>query len=62
MRWQSAITAAYSLIVSIVLMPPAMTLWGSYQNKATPRTQRWAAELYEMTEAVHRRHEANKAS
>ena len=28
----AAITIAYSLIVSVVLVPPAMTVWGAYQN------------------------------
>ena len=28
----AAITIAYSLIVSVLLVPPAMTVWGSYQN------------------------------
>ena len=55
----AAITIAYSLIVSIVLVPPAMTLWGAYQNmRLRSKTQRWAEELDEMIEAVHRRHEA----
>ncbi len=55
----AAITIAYSLIVSIVLVPPAMTLWGAYQNmRLRSRTRRWAAELDEAIDAVHRRHEA----
>ena len=28
----AAITIAYSLVVSVLLVPPAMTVWGSYQN------------------------------
>ena len=28
----AAITIAYALIVSTVLVPPAMTIWGAYQN------------------------------
>ena len=28
----AAITIAYSLIVSILVVPPAMTVWGAYQN------------------------------
>ncbi|MDE2940815.1 MAG: MMPL family transporter [Chloroflexota bacterium] len=28
----AAITIAYSLLVSVVLVPPAMTVWGAYQN------------------------------
>ncbi|MDE0170010.1 MAG: MMPL family transporter [bacterium] len=55
----AAITIAYSLIVSIVLVPPAMTVWGSYQNmRLRSRMRRWAAELDETIEAVHRRHGA----
>ncbi len=55
----AAITIAYSLIVSIVLVPPAMTIWGAYQNmRLRSKTQRWAEEMDEMIEAVHRRHEA----
>ena len=28
----AAITIAYSLVVSVLLVPPAMTIWGAYQN------------------------------
>ena len=28
----AAITIAYALLVSILLVPPAMTIWGAYQN------------------------------
>ncbi len=55
----AAITIAYSLIVSIVLVPPAMTLWGAYQNmRLRSRTQRWADELDEAIDAIYRRNEA----
>ena len=54
----AAITIAYSLIVSIVMVPPAMTVWGAYQNmRLRSKMRRWAAELDEAIEAVHRRHE-----
>ena len=53
----AAITIAYSLIVSILLVPPAMTMWGAYQNmRLRSRMRRWAAELDDAIDAVHRRH------
>lgn len=49
----AAITIAYSLIVSLVLVPPAMTIWGSYQNvRLRSRMQRWESELDELDEAL----------
>ena len=54
----AAITIAYSLIVSILVVPPAMTVWGAYQNmRLRSSVQRWPADLDEAIEAVHRRHE-----
>ena len=54
----AAITIAYSLIVSILVVPSAMTFWGAYQNMRLRSTvRRWADELDEEIEAVHRRHE-----
>ena len=54
----AAITIAYSLIVSILVVPPAMTVWGAYQNmKLRSNLRRWADDLDEAIEAVHRRHE-----
>ena len=53
----AAITIVYSLIVSILLVPPAMTVWGAYQNmRLRSSMQRWAEELDEAIDAVHRRH------
>ena len=53
----AAITIAYSLTVSILVVPPAMTVWGAYQNmRLRSRMQRWADELDEQIDAVHRRH------
>ncbi len=54
----AAITIAYSLIVSIIVVPAAMTFWGAYQNmKLRSSVRRWAEELDLEIEAVHRRHE-----
>ena len=51
----AAITIAYSLIVSILVVPPLMTMWGAYQNmRLRSNVRRWAAELDEAIEAVHR--------
>jgi len=53
----AAITIAYSLIVSILLVPPAMTVWGSYQNvRLRSKMQRWADEIDDVIEATHRRY------
>ena len=53
----AALTIAYSLIVSILVVPPAMTIWGAYQNmRLRSNMQRWADELDEAIGAVHRRH------
>ena len=57
----AAITIAYALIVSIVLVPPAMTVWGAYQNmRLRSNLLRWASELDEAIDAVHRRYEENQ--
>ena len=54
----AAITIAYSLIVSIVLVPPAMTIWGSYQNvRLRSRMQRWSDELDDVIEATYSQYE-----
>ncbi len=54
----AGITIAYSLIVSIIMVPPMMTVWGAYQNmRLRSSVQRWSDELDEAIEAVHRRHE-----
>ncbi len=53
-----AITIAYSLIVSILVVPPAMTMWGAYQNmRLRSNVRRWAEELDEAIEGLDRRHE-----
>ena len=53
----AAITILYSLIVSVVLVPPAMTVWGAYQNmRLRSMVTRMADELDLAIEAVHQRH------
>ena len=54
----AAITIAYSLIVSILVVPPLMTMWGAYQNmRLRSNVRRWAQELDEAIDAVQRREE-----
>ena len=54
----AAITIFYSLIVSILVVPPALTVWGAYQNmKLRSMVQRWGDELDLEIEAVYQRHE-----
>ena len=54
----AAITIAYSLIVSIVLVPPAMTVWGAYQNmRLRSMVEREWSELDVAIDEVYRRHE-----
>lgn len=53
----AAITIAYSLIVSILVVPPAMTIWGAYQNmKLRSQVQRMWDDLDIVAEEIHRRH------
>ena len=52
----ATIAIAYSLIVSVVLVPPAMTLWGAYQDmKLRSRVEDWSASVDEAMEAIYRR-------
>ena len=54
----AAITIGYALIVSTLVVPPAMTVWGAYQNmRLHSNLQRWATELDEAIDAVHRRYD-----
>ena len=53
----AAITIAYSRIVSAVLVPPAMTVWGAYRNmQLRSMVERTWEELDEAIEGIHRRH------
>ena len=52
-----AITIGYALIVSVLLVPPAMTVWGSYQNmRLRSMIQRQWDELDVAIDEIHRRH------
>ncbi len=52
----AAITILYSLIVSILVVPPLMTIWGSYQNvRLRSNLRRMAADLDQEMEAVYQR-------
>ena len=54
----TAITIAYSLIVSVLVVPPAMTVWGAYQNMRLRSMVRiWEEELDQEIDAVYRRRE-----
>ncbi len=45
----ATITIVYSLIVSVLLVLPAMVVWGAYQNmRLRSNVQRWADELDEV--------------
>ena len=54
----AAITIVYSLVVSIVVVPPLMTIWGAYQNmRLRSMVRRWAREIDDAIDAVYRRQE-----
>ena len=54
----AAITILYSLIVSILVVPPLMTIWGSYQNvRLRSNLRQMAADLDQQMEAVYQRSE-----
>ena len=54
----AAITIAYSLLFSVLLVPPAMTVWGAFQNmRLRSATERQWAELDVAIEEIYQRHE-----
>ena len=54
----ATITIAYALIVSILVVPPAMTVWGAYQNmRMRSMVERLWDDLDVAIEDVYRRHE-----
>ena len=54
----ATITIIYSLIFSVLVVLPAMTVWGAYQNmRLRSMVQRTWDELDLAIEGVHRRHE-----
>ena len=56
----AAVTIAYSLIVSVLVVPPAMTVWGAYQNMRLRSTvQRMWDDLDVVAEDIHRRHHSD---
>ncbi len=59
----AAITIAYSLIVSILVVPPAMTVWGAFQNMRLRSTmQRMWDELDEAIDDIQERHERESST
>ena len=59
----AAITIGYSLIFAILLIPPAMTVWGAYRNmRMRSNIRRQWEELDEEIEGIHRRHELEEGS
>ena len=59
----AGITIAYALVVSTLVVPPAMTVWGAYQNmRLRANLMRWADELDDAIDAVHRRHDQEQSS
>ncbi|MYI56678.1 MAG: MMPL family transporter [Acidimicrobiia bacterium] len=59
----AAITIAYSLIVAILVVPPAMTVWGAYENARLRSTvQRLWDDLDVAAEEIQSRHEKEGAT
>ena len=59
----AAITIGYSLLVSILVVPPAMTVWGAYENMRLRSTvQSLWDDLDVAIDDVHRRHEEPSVS
>ena len=57
----AAITIAYSLLFSVLLVPPAMTVWGAFQNmRLRSATERQWAELDVAIEEIYHRHEQDE--
>ena len=53
----AAITIAYSLLVAILVVPPAMTVWGAYENMRLRSTvQRLWDDIDVAAEEVYERH------
>ncbi|MDE2668143.1 MAG: MMPL family transporter [Chloroflexota bacterium] len=59
----AAITIAYALIVSILVVPPAMTVWGAYQNmRLRSMVERLWDDLDVAIEDTHRRFDEGEES
>ena len=62
---QSATTAAITitdpLVVSILVVPPTIAVWGTYRNmRMRSTTKRHWEELDEAIEGIHRHHEQER--
>ena len=58
----AAITIAYALIASILVVPPAMTVWGAYQNmRLRSMVERLWDDLDVAIEDTHRRFEGEES-
>lgn len=59
----AGITIVYALVISTLVVPPAMTVWGAYQNmRLRSNLMRWADELDTTINAVHQRYEEEPGS
>ena len=62
----AVIAIGYSLIAAVLLVPPAMTLWGAYQDmRLRSAAQDWSRDLLDLDEAIeaiHRRHEEQEGA
>ena len=59
----AAITIIYALIVSILVVPPAMTVWGAYQNmRMRSMVERMWNDLDVAIKDTHRRHQQDQSS
>jgi predicted RND superfamily exporter protein len=59
----AAITIAYSLLVAILVVPPAMTVWGAYQNmRLRSMVERLWDDLDVAIEDTHRRFDEGEES
>ena len=59
----AAITIAYSLIVSVLVVPPVMTVWGAYQNmRLRSMIRREWDELDVAIEDIHQRHDQGQSA
>ena len=58
----ATITIVYSLIVAILLVLPAMVVWGAYQNmRLRSMVEQIWTDLDVAIEDVHRRHEREQS-
>jgi len=59
----AVVAIAYSLVISALLVPPAMAVWGAYQNmRLRSQVQDWSRSLDTAIEAVHRRHDEQQGT